>query len=71
MRIRPAIDGQKEGDQTLKKVSADMVAVEDRKFTFDSVFDSKAKQVPFRSSLIYYFLCFKQNINIFMLLCCV
>lgn len=46
MRIRPPNGGERAKDRTLKKVSLDTVAVGDRKFTFDSVFDSKANQVP-------------------------
>ncbi|XP_015866693.3 kinesin-like protein KIN-12F [Ziziphus jujuba] len=44
VRIKPANDGARDGDGTIKKVSSDSVSVGDRRFTFDSVFDSKANQ---------------------------
>ncbi|KAF3453356.1 hypothetical protein FNV43_RR03796 [Rhamnella rubrinervis] len=44
VRIKPANDGERDGDRTVKKVSPDTVSVGDRRFTFDSVFDSKANQ---------------------------
>ncbi|KAF3959007.1 hypothetical protein CMV_016138 [Castanea mollissima] len=40
VRIRPA----NQADQVVKKVSSDTLSVEDRKFGFDSVIDSNAKQ---------------------------
>lgn len=45
MRIRPPNDGERGRDQTVKKVSPNEVAIGDRRFRFDSVFDSKSKQV--------------------------
>lgn len=50
VRIRPV----NQADQLVKKVSSDTLLVEDRKFRFDSVIDSNAKQV---CSLILVFLC--------------
>ncbi|PON43304.1 Kinesin-like protein [Parasponia andersonii] len=44
VRIRPPNDGERGRDQTVKKVSANRVSIGDRKFTFDSVFDSKSNQ---------------------------
>lgn len=41
VRIRPV----NQADQVVKKVSSDTLSVEDRKFSFDSVIDSNAKQV--------------------------
>lgn len=40
MRIKPAV-----GDAMLRKVSKDSLYVDERKFTFDAVFDSDATQV--------------------------
>ena len=45
MRIRPPNDGERGRDQTVKKVSANTVSIGDRRFTFDSVLDSKSNQV--------------------------
>ena len=45
VRIRPV----NQADQVVKKVSSDTLSVEDRKFRFDSVIDSNAKQVCFRA----------------------
>lgn len=45
VRIRPANGNEREGDRLIKKVSDDSVTVGDRKFTFDSVLDSKSNQV--------------------------
>ena len=44
MRIRPN-DREKEMDRTVKKISSDELTFQDRKFSFDSVFDSDSKQV--------------------------
>lgn len=55
MRIRPPNGSERVKDRTLKKVLPDMVTVGDRKFTFDSVFDSKANQV-----LASIFVCFRE-----------
>lgn len=40
MRIRPAV-----GDAAFKRVSKDSLAVGDRKYTFDAVFESNSTQV--------------------------
>ena len=45
MRIRPAEDSERMGDRTARKVSSDTVSIGDRRFAFDSVFDSKSNQV--------------------------
>ena len=52
MRIRPANGHERDGDWLVRKVSDDSVTVGDRKFTFDSVLDSKSNQV---SILFLYF----------------
>ncbi|KAK1305575.1 Kinesin-like protein KIN12B [Acorus calamus] len=44
VRVRPVIGGEKEGDRIVRNVSADSVAVGDRVFKFDAVFDSKSTQ---------------------------
>ncbi|GMP65155.1 hypothetical protein CsSME_00026088 [Camellia sinensis var. sinensis] len=44
VRIRPANGHEREGDQLVRKLSDDSVAAEDKKFTFDSVLDSKSNQ---------------------------
>ncbi|GFZ21937.1 kinesin motor family protein [Actinidia rufa] len=44
VRIRPANGHEREGDWLVRKVSDDSVTVGDRKFTFDSVLDSKSNQ---------------------------
>ncbi|CAL0317445.1 unnamed protein product [Lupinus luteus] len=44
VRIRPSNTCEREGDQTVKKVSNDTLCVGDRQFTFDSVFDSNSNQ---------------------------
>ncbi|KAI4307920.1 hypothetical protein L6164_031045 [Bauhinia variegata] len=44
VRIRPVNSHGKEGDRTVKKVSSDTLCVGERKFTFDSVFDSNSDQ---------------------------
>ncbi|KAF1890333.1 hypothetical protein Lal_00013587 [Lupinus albus] len=44
VRIRPSNTGEREGEQTVKKVSYDTLCVGDRQFTFDSVFDSSSNQ---------------------------
>lgn len=46
MRIRPN-DREKEVDMTVKRISSDELTFGDRKFSFDSVFDSDSKQVQF------------------------
>ncbi|KAG7015555.1 Kinesin-like protein KIN-12F, partial [Cucurbita argyrosperma subsp. argyrosperma] len=43
VRIRPN-DREKEMDRTVKKISSDELTFQDRKFSFDSVFDSDSKQ---------------------------
>ncbi|KAG5546658.1 hypothetical protein RHGRI_018730 [Rhododendron griersonianum] len=44
VRIRPANAHEREGDRLVTKVSDDSVTVGDRKFSFDSVLDSKSNQ---------------------------
>ncbi|GFZ05027.1 kinesin motor family protein [Actinidia rufa] len=44
VRIRPANGHERDGDWLVRKVSDDSVTVGDRKFTFDSVLDSKSNQ---------------------------
>ncbi|XP_019460524.1 PREDICTED: kinesin-like protein KIN-12F isoform X2 [Lupinus angustifolius] len=44
VRIRPSNTGEREGNQTVKKVSSGTLCVGDRQFTFDSVFDSNSNQ---------------------------
>lgn len=44
MRIRPN-DREEEVERTVKRVSSDELTFGDRKFSFDSVFDSDSKQV--------------------------
>lgn len=44
MRIRPG-NGLTTGDRLVRGVSKDSVSVGDKKFTFDSVFDSNSTQV--------------------------
>ncbi|KAK1272768.1 Kinesin-like protein KIN12A [Acorus gramineus] len=44
VRVRPVVGGEKEGDRIVRNVSADSVAVGDRVFKFDAVFDSKSTQ---------------------------
>ncbi|KAK4278368.1 hypothetical protein QN277_016223 [Acacia crassicarpa] len=44
VRIRPANSHSKEGYQTFRKVSSDMLCVGGRQFTFDSIFDWNSKQ---------------------------
>ncbi|KAK3014509.1 hypothetical protein RJ639_010059, partial [Escallonia herrerae] len=44
VRIRPANDHEKGGDQMVRKVTADSLTFGDRKFTFDSVLNSNSKQ---------------------------
>ncbi|XP_022157112.1 kinesin-like protein KIN-12F isoform X2 [Momordica charantia] len=44
VRIRPVNDGEKEVDRSVKKISADELTFGDRRFSFDSVFDSDSKQ---------------------------
>lgn len=45
VRIRPANDHERDSGRTVKKVSSDSLSVGDKKFVFDSVFDSKSNQV--------------------------
>ncbi|KAH7861374.1 hypothetical protein Vadar_025328 [Vaccinium darrowii] len=44
VRIRPANGQEREGDRLVRKVSEDSVTIGERKFTFDSVLDSKSNQ---------------------------
>ncbi|XP_028769300.1 kinesin-like protein KIN-12F [Neltuma alba] len=44
VRIRPANNEGREGDEIIKKVSPDTLCIADKQFTFDSVFDSKSNQ---------------------------
>ncbi|CAO2833646.1 unnamed protein product [Amaranthus hypochondriacus] len=44
VRIRPNTVPEKMGDPTIRKASEDSVSVGDRKFSFDSILDSKSKQ---------------------------
>ncbi|KAF4395950.1 hypothetical protein F8388_013119 [Cannabis sativa] len=44
VRIRPSNDGDRGRDRTVSKVSPNALTVGDRKYTFDSVFDSKNNQ---------------------------
>ncbi|KAL5548545.1 hypothetical protein UlMin_003776 [Ulmus minor] len=44
VRIRPADDSERMGDRTVRKVSSDTVSIGDRRFAFNSVFDSKSNQ---------------------------
>ncbi|KAK3032485.1 hypothetical protein RJ639_037298 [Escallonia herrerae] len=44
VRIRPANDHEKGGDQMVRKVTEDSLTFGDRKFTFDSVLNSNSKQ---------------------------
>ncbi|KAL6999167.1 hypothetical protein U1Q18_000327 [Sarracenia purpurea var. burkii] len=44
VRIRPENVHEREGDRMVWKISDDSVTVNDRKFTFDSVLDSKSNQ---------------------------
>ena len=44
MRIRPN-DRENEVERTVKRISSDELTFGDRKFSFDSVFDSDSKQV--------------------------
>ncbi|XP_062077549.1 kinesin-like protein KIN-12F [Humulus lupulus] len=44
VRIRPSNDGDRGRDRTVSKVSPNAVSIGDRKYTFDSVFDSKNDQ---------------------------
>lgn len=45
MRLRPVNEHEREGEQRVKKLSSDSLLVGGRKFTFDSVLDSRSKQV--------------------------
>lgn len=49
VRVRPVNDIEKDVNRTVRKVSSDTVSVGDRRFTFDSVFDSNANQVRISS----------------------
>lgn len=51
VRIRPSNNDGREADRTVKKVSSDTLCVGDRRFTFDSVFDSNSNQVKHFTSL--------------------
>ncbi|KAI3418132.1 Kinesin motor domain-containing protein [Psidium guajava] len=44
VRIRPANEFERLGDQIVKKLSSNSLSVGDRKFTFDSVFDASSSQ---------------------------
>lgn len=44
VRIRPVNDHEKEDFETVRKLSSDSLCVGDRKFTYDSVLDSKSNQ---------------------------
>ncbi|KAK2987078.1 hypothetical protein RJ640_004804 [Escallonia rubra] len=44
VRIRPANDHERGGDQMVRKVTEDSLTFGDRKFTFDSVLNSNSKQ---------------------------
>ncbi|KAJ4838841.1 hypothetical protein Tsubulata_013940 [Turnera subulata] len=44
VRIRPAVDHERSGDQAVRKSSSDSVSIGERKFTFDSVLDSNSNQ---------------------------
>lgn len=52
MRIRPN-DREKEVEKTVKRISSDELTFGDRKFSFDSVFDSDSKQVRHLSLSLY------------------
>lgn len=47
VRIRPTNNNGIDGDRTVKRVSSDTLCVEDKEFTFDSVFDSNSSQVNY------------------------
>ncbi|GAV87247.1 LOW QUALITY PROTEIN: Kinesin domain-containing protein/Kinesin-related domain-containing protein, partial [Cephalotus follicularis] len=44
VRIRPGNENERARDQTVRKVSSDTLSVGDRRFTFDSIFDSNSNQ---------------------------
>lgn len=52
VRIRPVNDHDRDVDWTVRKVSLDTLCIGDRKFSFDSVLDSKSNQTDLKKILL-------------------